>query len=279
AGGGAVGVAGSVAIEIENIQTIASLGGRLTAGGGDVSIQASSDSTTSASALPADSTGGAASVGVGASVVVVLVDDTTTAELIGTLIGGHDLTIAAATTHLGTAHAKTGAAGGKVAVVPSVAIFISNITTLATVGAGTALSIAGAFRASADQNASANTTAEGSAKSAGAAIGVSVALTIANHRTAAVLERNLSADGAVTLAVNGKSESSATAKASAAGAPGESTSSASSGGVDGQVGSERGFAAGKASATGGQGSGSKATPKTETSDKNGSDNKPVQVAG
>src|SRR5206468_10984473 len=93
------------------------------------------------------------------------------------------------------------------------------------------------------------------------------------------LARNLSAGGAANLEAGGHSSASSTATASAAGAPGESTASASSGGVDGQVGRERSFADGKASAAGGQGSGSKATPKAETSEKSGSDNKPVQVAG
>ena len=109
-------IAGSVAIEIENIQTSASLEGWLNAGSGDVSVRAASDSTTSTSALPSDSTGGvsgASSVGIGASVAVALVDDTTIARITGTLIGGGRVTIAAGTTHLMTTHAKTGAAGGK----------------------------------------------------------------------------------------------------------------------------------------------------------------------
>src|SRR5207249_1284000 len=78
AGGGAVGIAGSVAIEIENIQTTASLEGWLNAGPGDVSIQAASDSTTSTNALPSESTGGAigaGSVGIGASGAVAGIDD------------------------------------------------------------------------------------------------------------------------------------------------------------------------------------------------------------
>jgi hypothetical protein len=176
-------------------------------------------------------------VGIGASVAVALIDDTTTAQLLGTLVGGGNVTIAAGTTHLATTHAKTGASGGKVAVVPSVAIVISNITTLATAGPGNDLSV-GAFSVSTDQTASANTTAEGEAKAKTAAIGVSLALTIANHRSEATLLRNLTARGAVTLVANGKSDTSATAKASAAGAPQDASSAAapadpSGGGSDG----------------------------------------------
>src|SRR6185295_8395997 len=178
AGGGSVGVAGSLAIEIENIRTIASLEGTLNAGTGSVSITASSDSSSSASALPADSTAAASasSVGIGASVAVV--DDTTTASITGTLNGGGSVALAATTEHGLTVHAKTGAAGGDVAVVPSVAIALSNITTVAFVTSGTALSV-GAFSASADQSASAKTAAEGDAQGDDAAVGVSLALTIA----------------------------------------------------------------------------------------------------
>ena len=201
----------------------------------------------------------------------MLIDDTTTAELTGTLVGGRNLTIGAATTHLANAHAKTGAAGGKVAVVPSVAIVISNISTYATVDDGSDLSVA-AFSVTADQTASATTTAEGDAKGNTAAIGVAVALTIANHRSEAKLLRNLTSSGAVTLVANGTSETSATAKASAAGAPQDASSAAApadpSGGgsagdgVTNQVSGERSFANGMSIDNGGKAVGS---PLTSTS--------------
>src|SRR2546427_6666024 len=118
AGGGAVGIAGSVAIEIENIQTTARMAGTLTAGSGDVAITATSDSETTTDALPEGAgVSGVGSVGIGASVAVTIIDDTSTAEVTGMLSGGHDLALAASTTHLATTHAKTGASGGKVAVV------------------------------------------------------------------------------------------------------------------------------------------------------------------
>ena len=61
-------------------------------------------------------------VGIGASVAVGLVDDTTTASITGTLIGGSDVTVSAATQHLLDVQSETGAAGGDVAVTPAVAI-------------------------------------------------------------------------------------------------------------------------------------------------------------
>src|SRR5439155_954768 len=54
-------------------------------------------------------------VGIGASVAVGLVDDTTTASITGTLVGGADLTINASTQHLLNVSAKTAAADDQVA--------------------------------------------------------------------------------------------------------------------------------------------------------------------
>ena len=141
ASGGSVGLAGALAIELEDIETIASLSGTLDAGSGDVSIAAASDASSSASALPADGTTSASSVGIGASVALGIVDDATTAQIDGALVGGGDVTLSATTVHGLAVHAKTGAAGGDVAIVPSVAIALSNITTTAAVTSGTALAI------------------------------------------------------------------------------------------------------------------------------------------
>ena len=75
------------------------------------------------------------SVGIGAAVAVAVVDDITTATITGTLTGGDDVTLAAATTHLLEVSSETGAKGGDVAITPSVAIALSNVTTRATVNA------------------------------------------------------------------------------------------------------------------------------------------------
>ncbi|HEV8535697.1 MAG TPA: hypothetical protein VGR87_08260, partial [Candidatus Limnocylindria bacterium] len=285
AGGGAVGVAGSVAIDIENTRTSASIIGSLNAGhasgggggAGKVRVKAVSVSKTVVDALPAiapaDGSGSASSgvtshsFGVGASVALAAIDDTTTASLTGTLTGATDLSLTAETAHSADVRAKTGAAGGKVAIVPSVAIALSNVTTLATVSTGAPLDMSGGFSASATQAASANTTAEGDAQGGSAAIGVSLALTIANHRSEATLLRNLDAAGDVALSAHGASESSATATASAAGAPQDESGGGHAGnGVDQQVSRERSFASDASAAAGGDGSGGAAsTPSASTS--------------
>src|SRR6185503_16294732 len=56
AGGGSVGIAGSVAIDLENITTTASLAGSLNAGTGSVIIRATSDADSDVAAVPAEVT-------------------------------------------------------------------------------------------------------------------------------------------------------------------------------------------------------------------------------
>ena len=280
AGGGSVGIAGGVAIDIVNIETTASLAGTLAAGSGDVSIAASSDSSTATSALPAeapaDSSGGSgvsgvSSVGIGASVAVAVIDDTTTASLTGALTGGDDLSISASTVHGASTTAKTGAAGGDVGIVPSVAITLSNITTHAFVDASaTALSLGGAFSASADQSASALSSAAGDAQGADAAVGVALGLTIANHFAEAWTDRDISATGDVSITTTQSSDSAGDASASAAGAPEDSSPSgtpadSSTSGVTQQVNGQRGFADQLSLDNGGSGDGgAEETPNAET---------------
>ena len=268
-GGGTVSVAGSLALNIVNLHTSATISGTVNAGAGDVSVAAASSSDSSADAraaqAPADGTAGT-SLGIGASVALALVDDTTTASLTGTVNGGDDVSLTATTVNGAIAHAKTGAAGGNVTIVPSVAITLSNVTTSALVSAGSGLSIAGAFSATADQSASAGSSAEGDADGSSAAVGLALGLTIANHTSEAALARNLGAGGAVTLSAEGSSDSSASAAASASGAPQDPTSGGNAGsGVDDKVADERSFADATAASNGGSSSGTSQTPSASTS--------------
>src|SRR5438132_14293778 len=56
AGGGSLSIAGSVALDIENIETTASLAGTLHAGTGNVVIFAASSASAEVSAIPAEIT-------------------------------------------------------------------------------------------------------------------------------------------------------------------------------------------------------------------------------
>ena len=142
AGGGDVGIAGSVAINIVNLKTTALVapGATIGAGSGDVTIEAESRSTMTTSALPAGAgVTGAGSVGVGASVAIALMDEDTKAALEGTLSGGADLTISAVTQNAMTTSAETGASGGGVSVAPGIAVAISNVKTTAYASGGAPL--------------------------------------------------------------------------------------------------------------------------------------------
>src|SRR5439155_1046951 len=153
------------------------------------------------------------------------------------------------------ASAMSGAGGGAVGIAGSVAIDIENSHTVASIdgvldAADGDVKIAAASNTQTETNAlpSKETGGVTGAKSVG--IGVSLAVTIANHRTEATLYRDLDAGGAVSLSAHGASDSSASAVASAAGAPQDESGAAaptdSTGhagtGVSDQVEHERGFA-------------------------------------
>ncbi len=268
AGGGKVGFAGSLAINIVHLDTHATVTGTVAAGSGSVELGAASNARSIAKALPANGgVSGASKLGIGASVALNLVDDTTTATVAdGATITGHDLTLRASAAHDMSTDAQTGASGGGVSIAPAVAIALSNITTTATIGTGAPMTIAGALAATADQTASAHTNASGDTEGSSASIGFALALTIANHLAEANLGRDLTAGGAVTFAAHGSSDSSASATASAAGAPGDASGGGAGTGVDQTVQTERSFASATDSSTGGSGaSGADATPHAATS--------------
>ena len=97
----------------------------------------------------------------GAAVAISIVNDRTAASIGdgATLTCADDLTLAADGSHAMATEAKTGASGGGVSIVPSVAVAISNVSSTATIGSGGATSISGTLTATATLNASALTRA------------------------------------------------------------------------------------------------------------------------
>ncbi|HEX7527306.1 MAG TPA: hypothetical protein VF327_13410, partial [Gaiellaceae bacterium] len=266
AGGGSIGVAGSVSINIVNVSTAAAIrsGGSVDAGAGDVSLTAASTSVSTVKAL--GGTIGGSSFGLGISFALSIVNDTTSAGIddTGTLLNGHDMTLHANGQHAMTTESRTGAAG-PIAIVPSIAISISNVTSLADIGTGTLLTLGGKLDAKAELTASAVSTASGAATGGStAAIGVSLGLTLATHTVESTTHRDLTAGGAVSFQALGASASEADANASAAGAPAQGSAGEHPGGVNGQVSDQRSHAdtvAGAGHGSGGAGS----TPSASTS--------------
>ena len=240
-------------------------GASVNATGGDVSLGAASTSASTVQALPGVTTGGS-SFGLGISFALSIVNDNTFAGIDdgGMPTNAGNLTLHANGQHAMVTEARTGASGGGVTIVPSIAIALSNVTSRATIGVGGPLAVAGALDAKAELTASAITSASGSATTSGsAAIGVSLALTIANHTAEATTFRNITATGAVSFQALGSSRRRPTPRHRPPARRRRADSGAPAGGVDGQVTQQRNHADSVAGP--GQGSGGTASPSASTS--------------
>ena len=144
AGGGSVGVAGSISISLVNVDTNAAIrtGASVDATGGDVSLSATSTSESIAKALPGGTIGGS-SFGLGISFALSIVNDHAFAGIAdgGILVNAATLTLHSSDTSAMTTQAQTGAAGGGVTIVPSIAVAISNVSSDASIGAGPDLTV------------------------------------------------------------------------------------------------------------------------------------------
>ena len=198
-------------------------GATVTAGSGDIVINAANAEVDGASAIAKVS--GSGKVGVGASVALnVIPVNVTRAEIEdGAIIsGGHDLSLSSVSGHSVTTYVEAGSAGGT-AVSPAVAIdFVKNDTT-ARVGtlSGSTLAVSGDVSIEASHTGTvvmdANATAAGEKVAVGAVLGINVVV----DSTSATLQRNLAAGGAVTIAAHTIDTSSIEVTASAKGNKGE----------------------------------------------------------
>src|SRR5258705_2880549 len=157
------------------------------------------------------------------------------------------------------------------------------VDTNASIGTGVPLVTTGAITIHAEQSASASAKATGATTAPDNAIGFSIGFTLALHSVEATTHRALLAGGALTIEALGASTASSEATASAKGAKAEDDSSRTGKKVDDDIADQRGLGQKKAGELGGASSsskvsGAKGTPKAESSEKSGSDNKPLQVA-
>ncbi|WP_374319346.1 leukotoxin LktA family filamentous adhesin [Aquabacterium sp.] len=282
AGAANVGVAGSLAVNVVVDTTVASIAGdddssgtgaSVNAGTGDVLIEAqhaaTSKLTSGADVKGSDDT---AKVGVGASVGLDVVVNTTVAELgdDAELTGGHDVSVNADNANAVTTEVTGGAAGAKIAITPVAAVSVVTDTTVARLGSGDALDITGDYSSTASQDSSVSTKATGQTNGTSVAVGASVALGVAVDTVSASIERDITADGGVGVNASSaaKNETSATAsvsggqKADSNDQPTNSDGTASKT-VDEQV-ADQSTAADKASAGAKTTAADKATVKTTT---------------
>ncbi|TMK23777.1 MAG: hypothetical protein E6G62_10645, partial [Actinobacteria bacterium] len=216
AGGGTVGVAGSLALDIVNLHTGAILATSLArgpphvdSGSSDATLSATSNSSSTAKALPATGTTGS-SVGIGASVALNIVNDETLVSVAdGATLTGANISLTSDSTDAMTTQATTGASSPSVAVTPAVAVAISNVTTKVEKNPGP-IGAPASLTLHATQHASAATTASGSADGGTAAVGASVAITVANHDVEATTG-DVSIPGALSIEADGTSSTTTSA--------------------------------------------------------------------
>jgi mucin-19 len=226
AGGTKVGVAGSVAINIvtDTNQALIETGTSVTAGGGDVSLTSVNNSADTASALPATDSGATGNkVGVGASLGLNIISDTTDSEIQdgASLTGAGAVTVTASSPHTITTTAKNGAAGS-VAVGAGIAIVIAKDETKARIGSdANTLDAAGAVMIGASGSFMVVSEADATAADNGGSVGVgaTVVVNVAQDSFLADLDRNLTALGAVSITGAGTGTGQASATASENGAP------------------------------------------------------------
>ncbi|RJR48541.1 MAG: calcium-binding protein, partial [Desulfobacteraceae bacterium] len=300
AGNADIGIAGSVAINIVDLDTIASVkpGAQVTltgtGGANDASLSATAVTASNAIAQPTTTGGaGGGSLGIGASVALNIVDAETKAEIGGaileegtghvlvqgaTLAGANDLTLVAASENTVTTTAKAGASAtstgssgsggsGGVGVGAAVAISVVNNDTFAQVGSGGTLTLTGNLSATATHTGITRTTADGSvSQGSSAAIGAAISIGIATDNTIATTSRGLDVGGNLAFTAEAKTESTTVAKATARG--GAPNTGSSSNGVDNQAAGQRNFANNQASNSGTgarNSSGASGTPSASTS--------------
>src|SRR6266480_3349675 len=234
AGGGKIGVAGSVAINIAQVHTRGMIGyggsgaASVTLVGGDVDLEAQSRTDNFVDASPTSSAHGAggSSVGVGASFGLnVVLEDTTAGIADGQSVTGSagQFTIKADNQNTAVTVAENGASGGGTQVGAAVAIAVVDISTTAKAGADqggsvTTLTLSGALEVEAIHSDTVYTTTKGEAAGDGTAVGASVSLNIVTDDTIATVARSFTGGTLVTVASTSRMDTRAEARGSASGA-------------------------------------------------------------
>ena len=292
AGGGKVGIAGSLALTIADVSTNAEIKANATAPaailhGGPLSMTATSGVTSTANAKAKDEASG--TVGIGAGVAINIVNDTATASIdsgaafdAGASTRPGAVSLTATDTNAMTTYAEAGtdgAAGSDAAITPDVAISYPTVTTSATIAGDNTQTLvaAGAVTLTATQDASALTTAKASAGGADVSIGLALALAIVGDSVTATIARNVTAGGAVSLTANGSSDNESYSEASAKGAKTQ-TDDHSTKDVNGKADEQLGNANTERKDNTGKDASTTSTPKAATGDKGGSSSTSVQVA-
>ena len=199
-----------------------------------MALTSANNAADTATAVPAtDSGASGGKVGIGASLALNIITDTTTSEIQdqASLTGAGAVTVTASSPHTITTTAKNGAAGS-VAVGAGIAIVIASDTTTARIGADSnTLDASGAVTIGTSGSFSVVSEADATAADNGGSVGVgaTVVVNVAQDSFQADLDRNLTAGGAVSITGAATGLGQATATASENGAPSPSQDSSTSG--------------------------------------------------
>ncbi|AWB50708.1 hypothetical protein HYN69_17915 (plasmid) [Gemmobacter aquarius] len=237
AGGSKIGIAGSLALNLVDTESRATISGAATVnltGGGDIALTADNRTDATAEALPVGDGASGGDVGIGASVALNILANRSVAEISdGAVINAAgDVSLTASATYAATTKAEAGSAGG-ISITPSLGLSLIANATTARVGTGGLLDVSGDITVAATQEATTTTEAGSAASGSTAAIGASLALALIDDRVIATTARSMDAGGDIAFTASGVSSSTLTSTASAAGA--KSGDEADAGGEEGST--------------------------------------------
>ncbi len=197
-----VGIAGSVALNLILASSVATVQPNANLIGlNSQNINVRSENRTNARAKTKPKSGGAGDVGIGGSLALNRLDNTSTATiansapLVGTPVS---LTIDATAAHVATTESENGAAGN-VGIGAAVALSLINNQTHARLGTGAAIAFASAATIQANHSSAINTKAHATTAGSSVGVGVSVGIADANESSSATLARDLTLGAALTL--------------------------------------------------------------------------------
>ncbi|WP_164773391.1 LEPR-XLL domain-containing protein, partial [Mesorhizobium sp. M7A.F.Ca.CA.004.01.1.1] len=214
-------VAGSLAINIVITEASADVAANasINLNGADLSLTANSTTNVVTDAVPDDASGAAGELGIGGSVALTIVDNSTSASIRdnATIVAGDAITMIATGNHTAATKAEAGAEGGDVGIGGAVAIDVIDNNTESSIGSGGELDITGNLSASASNHGVSTTLADGDAIGS-TAIGAAIALAFVDNRAFSTSNRNLRSNGSISLSAANDGSSKAESIASAAGA-------------------------------------------------------------
>ncbi|MEA2197047.1 MAG: mucin9, partial [Solirubrobacteraceae bacterium] len=218
---------------------------------------------------------GGAKLGIGASVAVNLVNDTTSTGTGGdgnaahgaSITGAHDITLSS-TGKDSLSTVAEGGSSGSVSISPSVSVSIPNVTTSASFGAGPGITATGKIDAKAEQEAELESSAKGDFNGTTVGIGISLSLTVPTDIVDSSSARDLTASSNISFEAKGSSHTSAETESS-----GQGEDSSSSGGENVNQKGDNQLASAKSAQSSNDANGkttsASSTPSTSTGDSGG----------